>query len=134
MIDLVENLAELVRGDATLDPAFAQPYTFESMTLYGWIESRAHTSIGTGEVREDFEIVFVYVTDGDGEEAVLQRDPDVSRKLDAWATAAMDELRQRGDFVMGDDGHLTYRLDADFLRQLETRGAALRISGWRILD
>lgn len=132
MIDVIEALADLVAGDATIDPAYTQPFEFEIDKLYLWEEDRSHRSIGTGEVREDFTIVAVYVTDNGGETAVALRSPEVTRKIDAWATAAMNEIREHEGF--GPWSYISASTDADFLRQLYVRGAALRITGYRVLD
>lgn len=132
MIDVLERVAALVKGDATLDEALSQPFVFEPDVLYVWEENRAQTSIGTGEVRENFEVVAVYVSDGDGENAALRRSRDVTVKLDEWANAALDAIRLHAN--LGPWSHAQALTDADFLRQLAVRGAAIRVSGYRILD
>lgn len=133
MLDVLERVAELVQGDATIDPAYTQPFDFEPMTLYVWEESRSYRSIGAGEVSEDFEIMAVYVTDNGGETAVATRSPDVTRLLDAWATSALEAIRLHPNDGPLAAGNMTASTDADMLRQLFVRGTALRVTGYRVL-
>lgn len=134
MIDVLIAIADLVKGDATVDEALSMPYDFEPGVLYVWEEARDHRSIGTGEVREEFEIVAVYVTGNEGEAAIAQRSRDVTAKLDAWATAALDAVRENAHVPPWASGNIRASTDADFLRQLGVRGVALRVSGYRLVD
>lgn len=134
MIDVLEGIADLVKGDLTLDPAMTQPFDFQIDTLYVWEEARGHRSIGTGEVREDFEVVAVYVTDNEGETAIATRSRAVTLRIDAWATMALDAVRHNANIPPWSSGNISAITDADFLRQLGVRGAALRVTGYRLLD
>lgn len=130
MIERLDAVADLVKGSHAVDPAYSQPFDFEADVIYLWEEARLHRSIGTGEVREEFEIVAVLPVES-SEAAEAQRSRVITEALDAWVTAGLDAIRvaqgQPWEHAIGSS-------DADFLRQLDVRGALIRVSGYKVLD
>lgn len=130
MIERLDAVADLVKGGHDVDPAYSQPFDFVAGTLYLWEELRAHRSIGTGEVREDFVIVAVLPIES-SEAAEATRSRPITEALDEWVTAGLDAVRKAQgrpwEFAVGSS-------DADFLRQLDVRGALIRVSGYSVLD
>lgn len=135
MIDLVDALVELLepkaRTTAKIDRSAAQPLDYEANTLYAWIESGQHVSVGTGEVEERFTIRTVYVADNAGETSAKKRLREVSEALDAKAVRYLDRIRDREQ--AGPWGNLSGTVDHDFIRQLEVRGVSVVVAGWRLL-
>lgn len=137
MLDVLDALVDLVKqADTSLvyDDSAAAPYEWRDGTVYSWIETTNDRSIGTGEVRQDFEIMIVYASDNDGEEARLTRSRAVSEALDSWRRDVMDLIRQNTHVPPWSSGTIAARSDEDFLRQLEVRGVAIMVGGYRIRD
>lgn len=137
MIDVVDALRELARTvlptGTVVDEACAAPLVFEP-GLYAWNESVAHRSIGTGEVREDFIVYLVYVVDHAGEESSQRRSRDVSVALDAGAVAMCSAINANANVPPWASGNIIGETDPDFLRQLEVRGTAVRVTGYRLIS
>lgn len=141
MIEIIDGLRELLEPtdpvDETrstngliLDRTCSQPFDQAPSTVYAWEESCSHVSIGTGEVQERFEVIFVLTLDNEGETSIAQRSRDVSIALDAKRKEWMRLIRLHKNLF---DGDLAASSDADFLRQLDLRGIAVRIAGWRLI-
>lgn len=138
MLDVVDGIRELLEdgSDATVstDDSGERPYDWTPWTLYVWEESSAHTSIGTGEVREDFVVVAAIAVPNDGEESVGVRSRAVTERLDAKRNQYLDAIRRHTDVGPWRDGYLAGASVPDYLRQLDLRGIAVRVTGWRIID
>lgn len=143
MIEIVDALRELVEpsdpvrdgyalSGIMVDRTASRPFDFEPNTLYAWEETSTHVSIGTGEVREDFAVLLVFVAASRGEESLYARDREVSEALDERRTSYMNALRHSAgraglwDYVLGTSL-------PDYLRQFEIRGVAVRASGYRLV-
>lgn len=139
--DLLEPPDDLNEGFSTngvaIDRSCAEPIGDATPnTVYAWEEACREKPIGTGEVEQDFEIVVLYVADGAGELAALQRSRDVSEALDAKRNGYMKLVRLNANIGFGDQsgrGNIQATADADALRQFATRGIAIRITGYRIV-
>jgi hypothetical protein len=134
LITVIDALQDLVEPDTdvTIDRAASQPYEYLPNTLYAWEEGSSRRSFESGPtVREDFEILLVYVVAA-AEEALLARDRDVSIALDTKRTAYLDAIRQNSGIPPW--SYITASSDPDMIRQFEVRGIAIRVSGYRIID
>lgn len=135
MIELLDALRLFLLDDTDLasDDSGEQPYDFEPMTLYVWEESSLQRPIGAdGEVREDFVIVAA-ITERTGEEAFGKRSRATSLVLDGHRTRMLTLIREHSS-VQDQWDHIEGASVPSFLRQLEQRGIAVRISGYRIID
>lgn len=135
--DIVDALREGLEGHVTpgytWDDTLAQPFEWAADTVYLWCETTTEPSIGTGEVRQDFEIMVVIGVDHGGEEAMLMRNRETSLKLDTFRAEVMEWVRLHAHVPPWDSGNLAARSDEDFLRQLELRGVAVMIGGYRLV-
>jgi hypothetical protein len=143
MIEVIDALRELLEptdaidesrseNDVILDRSCAQPFEFVANTLYAWEELRRQVPAGTGEIREDFEIRFVYVSKA-SEEAGSKRNRDVSIALDAKADGYLELIRNFANIPPWDSGNIQATVDADMIRQLEVRGIGIRVIGYRMV-
>jgi hypothetical protein len=112
------------------------PLTSRSNTLYVYPITGLLGEPDVGDppsLREDFVVEAVYVADNQGEEANRRRSRDVSVELDAKAREYTD-LLARNPFRDGthpwEHARVT-SVDWDRLRQLDVRGIAVRVTGWR---
>lgn len=159
MLDLIDAIAELLepwqpdeprlrngslevaaQSGTVVDLNAAEPVIWQPNHLYLWDEGDQHALAGVGnppEEREVFEVTAIYVADSQDEEAKQRRTRAVSEALDlkrheyAAAIAA-----NRSKYVSGGAtpwSHLESSLDADFVRDINVRGFALRITGYRFL-
>lgn len=138
VIDVVDAIRHALDGITGLglvwDDTAAQPFEWRDDHVYAWAESTQETSIGTGEVRQDFEIMIVAVLDHEGEEAQLRRNRDTSVRLDRIRAEYMQWIRLHPHVPPWDSGNLAARSEEDFLRQLEVRGVAVRVGGYRLVS
>lgn len=147
MIDVVDGIRDLFEPPSTLDPELstngvaidrtcAEPFEKIANTVYAWEAACRETSIGTGEVRQDFEVDVLYVVDNLGENAIALRSREVSEALDTKRSAYMKLVRDHANMGFGDRlgaGDMQATSDADFLRQFEVRGIAIRVTGYRLV-
>lgn len=135
--DIVDALRERLQGAVTpgysWDDTLAQPFEWVADTVYLWCESTQEIPIGTGEIRQDFEVMVVIGVDHLGEEAVLRRNRETSLKLDQVRREIMQWIRLNANVPPWDSGNIAGRSDEDFLRQLEVRGVAVMIGGYRLV-
>lgn len=159
MMDVIDALAELLEPWAPATPVDrnwsrtvkansgtvvdlngAEPILWEANHLYLFEDGDQHALAGVGnppEERELFSIVAIYVADSGDEEAKQRRTRAVSEALDvrrhgyAAAIAANRSRYATGGATPWQ--HLESSLDADFVRNFNIRGFALRISGYRYL-
>lgn len=117
-----------------IDRTCAQPIgDAQPNTIYAWEAACRERPIGTGEVQQDFEVTVLYIVDGKGEEGVLQRSREVSEALDERRAAYMKLVRDFANIPPWDSGNIQATSDADFIRQLEVRGIAIRVTGYRLV-
>lgn len=150
MIDVIDGIRDLFEppdpleegkslGGVTIDRSCAEPIgDAQPNTVYAWEEACREIPIGTGEVRQDFEVVVLYAADGAGELAAGQRSRDVSEALDVKRSVYMKLVRDFANIGFGSDdptgrGNIQATSDADALRQFATRGIAIRVTGWRLV-
>lgn len=145
MIDVIDALVELVEpadpvdptksvNGITIDRSCAQPLSDAAAnTLYAWEEACRESPMGTGEVRQDFNIVLLFAVDNEGEDATAVRKRSVSEALDTKRKAWMKTLRLHANVPPWDSGNIQATSDADFLRQFATRGIAVRVAGYRLV-
>lgn len=137
MIDVVDALVALVKpldGGLTYDDTLAAPFEWQPDTVYAWAETVIHRPAGTGEVREEFEVMLVRTVPNEGEEAQLRRSRAVSVALAKWRSDVLDLIREYANVPPWSGGNIVGRSDEDFLRQLEIRGVGVMVGGYRFLD
>jgi hypothetical protein len=130
---LRERLAQVVTG-YRWDDSLAQPFEWQPDTFYAWAETTQDTPIGTGEVRQDFSIMLVCGVPHGGEEAQLLRNRETSIRLDRARADIMEWIREHANVPPWDGGNIAARSDEDFLRQLEIRGVAVMVGGYRLVE
>jgi hypothetical protein len=134
MIDVVDALRELVKlelpPNTPIDETGAQPFEWNP-GLYAWCETQAHRSIGTGEVREDFIVMLVYVVETH-EEAMLTRTREATVALDTITERMLTTIRLHANVPPWDSGNIIGSTNPDFLRQLEQRGQSVQVDGYRL--
>jgi len=139
VLDIIDAILELLEPDPTVvgkDTTAERPFDWAPNTLYVYPVLDIHADGDMGDppsIRENFTVDAIYVADGQGEEATRTRSRDVSLELDAKAHAYADILaaaRFRGPGRPWEDARVT-SVDWDRLRQIDVRGVAVRITGWR---
>lgn len=139
MLDAVDALRELLEPPGTTvlkDDTAERPFNWAANTLYIYPVSDLHADADVGNpptIRENFAIEAVYVADSQGEESKKERLRSVSTALDTKAhayAAILANARFRGTGRPWEDARVT-SVDWDRLRQLDVRGVAVRITGWR---
>lgn len=133
VVDALRERLSQVIVDFEWDDTLAQPYEWRDGRVYLWCETTTEISIGTGEIRQDFEILIVAPVDNEGEEARLTRSRDVSLKLDSFRAEALRWIALNANVPPWDSGNIAGRSDEDFLRQLEVRGVAVMVGGYRLV-
>ena len=138
--DLFEPPDPLDEGKSTngvlIDRSCSDPFEKVANTIYAWEAACRESPIGTGEIRQDFEVDVLFVLDNEGENAQALRSREVSEALDAKRSAYMKLVRDHANYPFGsvaDAGNMQATSDADFLRQFEVRGIAIRVTGWRLV-
>lgn len=134
VIDALRTLFVTAAGGAIAsDDSLSEPIEYEPGVLYAWEEASAHTSIGTGEVREDFEIRLVYPIDNAGEVSAVKRSRSVSEALDSLRGVWLDAIREHQNSPPWDSGTISGTVNADLIRQLGLRGLGIIVRGYRIV-
>lgn len=151
MIDVVDAIRDLLEppSDAdesvsvngiAIDRTCAMPFEFRPETIYAaeasdvrtLEETMLETAGGTiGVERQTFGVTLLYVVDGEGENAELRRSRAVSIRLDAKRNEWLRKVREHRIGPVWD--HLQGSSDVDFVRQLQVRGIAVRLTGWRFV-
>lgn len=132
MIELLDAIRDFLAEGGASDDSGEQPYDWKVNTLYVWEESSVQRPIGAeGEVREDF-VIMAAIAEATGEEAFGQRERATTVALDAKRTRMLDLIRTNSS-IAGQWDHIEGASLPSFLRQLELRGIAVRISGYRII-
>jgi len=135
VIDALRDLFLEVDPDVSVDDSCSQPNDFEDGKLYAWEESSSLSAFetGSGTYREDFEIVFVYTRDNEGEVATGERSRAVSEALDekrqAWLAKLVERRSEQALWA-----HISASTDADMIRQLGLRGLGIHVIGYRMLS
>lgn len=134
MIELLDALRVFLVDESGLpsDDTAEQPFDFTAGTLYVWEESSVQRPIDTGGVREDF-VIMAAIPERTSEEALGKRSRETSLALDAHRNRMLYLIRHHAS-VAGFWDHIEGASVPSFLRQLELRGIAVRISGYRIID
>jgi hypothetical protein len=134
VLDVMEALAELLAEDTGLviDPAFERPFDWTADTLYVWEESSSWTPIGPSEVREDF-VIMAAVAEATGEEAIATRNPETTAALYAHRETFLDRIRLSPNVGPWQDGNIQGDSVPAYLRQLDLRGIAVRVRGYRLI-
>ncbi len=129
--DLRTRLASAA-GIVLVDESGERPYDWTPDTLYAWEESSSRTPIGGTEQREDF-IVIAAVVDATGEEAFGQRSRATTEQLYEWQAAMIEWIRLHPNVGPWQDGNIIGSSIPSYLRQLDARGIAVRIAGYRLI-
>jgi hypothetical protein len=133
-LDVVDQIRASIEPDPAIakDPTGERPFEFEPETLYVWSEGEGRRIAAGQQDREEFEILILYVADNEGEEALQQRDPDVTEKLDMRRDAYLAWIRDHEATPAWD--HLSGDADPDYVRGFEGRAVAVRASGYRFVE
>lgn len=134
MLDVIDYLRELlVDGtDLDADDTAERPFDWKTGTLYVFEETSSRTPIGPVEVREDF-IVIAAIATNSGEEAVGQRSRAVTETLYAHRDRMLELVRMNPNVGPWADGNIQGASLPAYLRQLDLRGIAIRVSGYRLI-
>jgi hypothetical protein len=109
-----------------------EPLIWEKEHLYIYPLRVAEEAFETGPSRlQRFDVNVVYITDS-GDEARLERDPALALALDAKRGSYMSAVRTNYHTTVWE--HLTALADNARPRGLDKRSAAVRVSGWRIVN
>lgn len=140
ILDVCHALAAQLDPDAEPIVLDIEPLTWHAGHLYVYPisvgEPRFETRGGPGDpvtARQDFVLSAVYVTDNDGEEARQERDPALAAFLDMKRGTYMGVIRRAAP-TYGLWEYLFAAVDQTRPRMLDKRSAAVRISGWRIVN
>jgi hypothetical protein len=134
VIDAVRAMLEpTLPAGSSSDNSASEPFIFEERTLYVY-EDALEEHIAAGfQLEQTFEIVAVYVSASNPEEATQQRTRAITEELsslrDAWF-ATIAEVRAREDELWSD---MIGRAEHDLVRALEVRGFAVRFIGRRFI-
>ena len=134
MIDILEAVRVMVDADdVTTDETGAEPFDWVPGTQYVYLAEGSPTerAFETGpSARQDFAVLLVYVAEA-GEEALRQRDPDVTAELDtrleAWLSAVRAN-RANATWL-----HLEAAAEARPPATLTSRAVAVRLTGYRLV-
>ncbi len=136
MIDLLDALRYLLSDgtDLATDDTCERPYEWKPDTLYVWEESSNHEPFESGPVvRENFVIVAA-IAERTNEEARGERSRETTEALYGHRDRMLDLIRLNRSVGLWEDGHLRAESVPGYLRQLEIRGIALRITGYRLVS
>lgn len=135
MLDVIDGLRDLLsdRLDIETDDTGDRPYDWTAGVLYVWEESSGQISIGTGEVREEF-VVMAAIASPSGEEAAGQKLREVTETLDGYRDVFLTRIRLNSNIGPWASGTIIGASVPSYLRQLDLRGIAVRISGYRIIE
>lgn len=110
-----------------------EPLTWQKDHLYVYPMRVDEEIFETGPTRmQRFILNAVYVTDNEGEEAQLERSPELAAFLDGKRGTYMGVVRAATP-AQGLWEYLSATFDDTRPRTLDKRSAAVRISGWRIV-
>ncbi len=132
--DVCAGVAALLEPDlqADIDEAAVEPYSWVAGKLYVYPTRQRFTPIESGPtVRQDFDLLAVYVADGEGEEATRERSAELTSELDRKADSYARAVRTNQWTVLWDN--LVAGLDVRPPTTLATRALAVRVSGYRIV-
>lgn len=131
-LDLIDTLRDSLSEaiGVAADDSVEQPYDWTPGILYLWEESAAMTPIGGQERREDFVLVAA-IAEPTGEEAAGQRSRETTEALYAHRDALLEWIRENPSTDAWD--HIVGASIPSYLRQLDARGIAIRISGYRLI-
>lgn len=133
-LDVVDQIRSSIEPDPLVakDPTGERPFEFDPDTLYVWTDREERRPADGLQDVESFEILIVFVADNEGEEALQERDPDVSERLDEKRETYLSWIGDRAATPMWD--YLAGSADMDFLRSFEGRAVAIRASGYRFVE
>jgi hypothetical protein len=134
VLDVVDGLRELLSDglDVVTDDTGDRPYEWTPGTLYVWEESSDHQSIGTGEIRENFVVMAAIAAPSD-EEAFGRKLREVTETLDAYRNTFLLKIRTNTNVPPWSSGYIAGASVPNYLRQLDLRGLAIRVAGYRII-
>lgn len=145
MLDIMDGIRELLEPSATTtvvtDDTGADPFVYEPNHLYVFESGDVRDLAGNSPADiERFSVVAMFVADDAGEEADQTRRREITAALDDKRDAYLAAVRATRTFT--DPGppervlwaHLQGSADADFVRALEVRGIAIRLTGWRFIE
>jgi hypothetical protein len=132
VVDFFRPILADAAGITATDDSGERPYDWAPDTLYVWEESGSRTPFGMLEQREDF-VIMAAVVDATGEEAAGKRDRATTVRLYAWQAAMIEWIRLHPNVGPWQDGNIVGSSVPSYLRQLDARGIAVRIAGYRLI-
>lgn len=136
ILDVCAALAELMEPDLSDDARIVldvEPLVWEKDHLYVYpLGATREEQFETGPTRmQRFDLNVVYIRDS-GDEARMERSPDLALELDAKRGDYMRVVRENEHNTVWDN--LTAFADNARPRGLDKRSAAVRVNGWRIVN
>lgn len=109
-----------------------EPMTWNVEHLYVYPTRVIESGFETGASRrQDFDLLAVYVTDNEGEEAHMERSTVLGTRLDDIRGAMLAAVR--GNQATALWSYISALTDSTSPRTLDKRSASVRITGWRIV-
>lgn len=134
ILDVARELGELLDDQATLVVLDDEPLIWEMEHLYVYPPRYEEVIFETGPTRrQNFTLTCVYVT-ASGDEARLERDPELAASLAAKRDQYMRVVREHYHLPATDSVLLRATVDTTRPRMLDKRSAAVRVDGWRIVN
>ena len=132
ILDVVSHLAELAEPERELrDDAGAKPLEWRPGVTYAYPIWLAEVPIETGPTRrQDFRIAVVRLVEA-SEEALLERDADVSAAVDALRGHLLAIARHH---QVTTRWHHLQAAEIDAPRLAQARGVAVEYAGWRLVN
>lgn len=136
ILDVCTALAALCEPDLPDDQIIVldlEPLTWEKDHLYVYPQGPTREEqFETGPTRmQRFDLNVVYIKDS-GDEALMERSPELALELDAKRGDYMRVVRENEHNTVWDN--LTALVDNARPRGLDKRSAAVRVNGWRIVN
>lgn len=132
ILDVCSALAALLEPDLDRVVLDTEPLVWEKERLYVYPLRVNEETFETGPTRlQRFDVNAVYVTDST-DEVRLERDPALAALLDEKRGQYMSVARQNSRSTVWE--HLTAMADDASPRGLDKRSAAVRITGWRLVN
>lgn len=131
MIEIVDRLRTGMEQTPGVvhDDSGEEPDTYEPEHVYAFPVRDATLPADGLQTRTEFGIRIVYVADNEGEEAIAERDPDVTLALSDKRDAYLEWIREHAATDLWD--HVDADADADFVRNFDGRAVAVLVSGFR---
>lgn len=135
VLDICDALAlvlEPLADPNTVVVLDTEPGEFEQDRLYVWPTRWDEVPFETSSARrQEFDVLAVYMPEAEGEEATGERSRDLADLLDAKRAAYMAAIRHNQTTTVW--GFIRAAVEAAPVT-IQSRGAQVRVSGWRIVN